>query len=100
MFLLLGACVGKQETAVLSQKGPQQGLQQTENADSDTPSWVPDMLSGNGPWNGNLWLATSSDGLTFTKDSMLVEHVGVPNLLLTSSGELIATYQYFSYETQ
>lgn len=56
------------------------------------------QIPQNGAWENDLWLATSSDGLTFTKDKLLVEHVGVPNLLLTSSGVLIATYQYFSYD--
>ncbi len=100
VFLLLGACAQEQETAAPSQNGLPQGQQQTENADSDTPSWVPDMLSGNGPWENDLYIATSDDGLTFTGDKLLLEHVGVPNLLLTSSGKLIAIYQYFSYETE
>ena len=102
VLLLLGACAEEQGT-MQQQKPLQEGMaqqaQDSADEDSDLPSWVP-SISGNGPWKSNLWLATSSDGLTFTKDHMLVEHVGVPNLLFTSSRELIATYQYFSYETE
>jgi hypothetical protein len=69
----------------------------TTSSSTQTPS-TKVQNSQNGVWENNLWLATSSDGLTFTKKELLVEHVGVPNLLLTSSGDIIATYQYFSYD--
>lgn len=58
-------------------------------------SWVP---SSNGAWSGSIILASSDDGLTFTQGETLVDYAGVPNLLLTSDGTLIASYQYFSRE--
>ncbi len=74
-------------------------MQDSSDSSDDTPSWVPENPS-NGPWKSNLYLSTSEDGLSFSGKELLVEHVGVPNLLLTSSGELIADYQYFSYEDE
>ncbi len=72
---------------------------ETDDGDDSTPSWIPTNPS-NGVWKSNLYMATSDDGLSFRGKELIVEHVGVPNLLLTSSVELIATYQYFSYETE
>tara|TARA_Y100000310_G_scaffold203527_1_gene203759 strand:- start:1948 stop:2853 length:906 start_codon:yes stop_codon:yes gene_type:complete len=46
-------------------------------------------------WQGNLYMSTSDDGVTFNEKELFVEHAGVPNLLLTSEGLLIATFQYF-----
>ncbi len=63
-----------------------------------TEEIIEEMTSKPGPWNGNLYFATSDDGLTFKKQKVFVEHAGVPNLLSTSDGTLIAVYQYFSYE--
>ncbi len=45
-------------------------------------------------------MTTSSDGLTFEEGTFVLEHAGVPNLLLTSSGTLILTYQLFSFEDE
>ncbi len=90
LFLLLGACAEEQETAAPSQNGLPQGQQQTENADSDEK----------GPWSDSLYMATSSDGLTFTEGTFVLEHASVSNLLLTSSGQLILIYQFFSPEDE
>ena len=65
--------------------------------DSSSDQWWPDSQ---GAWSGNLILATSNDGMTFTQGERLIEYGGVPNLLYTSQGELIATYQYFSREDE
>ena len=52
------------------------------------------------PWRGNLVMAGSEDGLNFGEEAPFLEHAGVSNLLRTSSGQLIATYQYFSFEDE
>lgn len=49
-----------------------------------------------GPWDGSLYMTTSSDGLSFSGKTLVLERAGVPNLLKLQSGELILTYQYFS----
>ncbi len=64
---------------------------------SSSEQWWPDS---NGAWSGNLILAYSDDGLTFTEGERLIQYGGVPNLLYTSKGQLIATYQYFSREDE
>jgi len=64
---------------------------------SSDEQWWPDS---NGAWSGNLILASSEDGLTFTQGETLIQYGGVPNLLYTSQGQLIATYQYFSREDE
>lgn len=71
--------------------------QSIETSDSITP--IPpdvDLSNPNGPWNGGLYMATSSDGVSFTGRELVVDHAGVPNLLLRDNGDLILTYQYFS----
>jgi hypothetical protein len=47
------------------------------------------------PWWGQVHLTTSPDGVSFTKGNLLSDHSGVPHLLKTSDGRLIASYQYF-----
>lgn len=61
-----------------------------------TEEIIEEMTSKPGPWDGNLYLATSDDGLTFEKQKVFVEHAGVPNILRTSEGDIIVVYQYFS----
>ncbi len=70
-----------------------------EDNNPEEPSWIPNIAKGFEPWDGNLYFASSEDGLTFSDEKELfLEHAGVPNLLLTSDGLLIATFQYFSFE--
>ena len=74
----------------------------TETAQTETgeiPSWVPGNVH-NAPWFGNLVISESEDGLTFGEDAPFLEHAGVPNLLRINSGQIIATYQYFSFEDE
>ncbi len=62
------------------------------------PKWISDTPEGDtGPWNSGLYIATSEDGLTFTDEKLFLEHAGVANLITTSDGTLIATFQYFSF---
>ena len=70
----------------------------TSHSTSVVPgSWIPDTR---GPWDGAIYAATSTDGLTFTGKTLVFESAGVPNLLRMPSGELILTYQYFSSESE
>lgn len=65
--------------------------------EKESEQWWPNE---NGPWNGDLVLAYSEDGFTFTQGERLTQYAGVPNLLYTSQGKLIATFQYFSREDE
>lgn len=49
-----------------------------------------------GPWDGMIYSAKSSDGLTFTGKTLVLARAGVPNLLQLQNGDLVLTYQYFS----
>ena len=53
----------------------------------------PANSSGNGPWVVRVVLRTSSDGLSFTGAETLMDQAGVPNLLVTSTGDTYAYYQ-------
>ena len=45
-------------------------------------------------------MAGSEDGLNFGEEALYLEHAEVPHLLRTSTGQLIATYQFFSFEDE
>jgi hypothetical protein len=66
------------------------------------PSWIKNdpQMSQDGPWYDALYVATSEDGLNFSNKKLFLEHSGVANLILTSDNELIATFQYFSFENE
>ncbi len=96
LFLFLGACTeeqGSASTDILQQQSPSQ----TQNEKTEEQVWPPNVDT-KGPWDGLLYMAASSDGLTFEDGSFVLEHASVPNLLITSSGTLILTYQFFSYK--
>ena len=48
-----------------------------------------------GPWDGDLWLLESKDGLRFEKQRLLVEAAGVPTLIADRTGRLVALFQWF-----
>lgn len=54
------------------------------------------------PWEMNLYLMSSEDGINFDKNDqiLVVERGAVPNLILTFDERLIATYQYFSEDDE
>ena len=60
-------------------------------------SWIPDTK---GPWDGSIYLATSTDGLTFTGRTLVLKAAGVPNLQRLPDGTLVLLYQYFSSTDQ
>lgn len=65
------------------------------NTTNTTGDWVPDKQ---GPWDGSIQTATSTDGLNFTATGdVLSEQAGVPNLLQLADGTLVLLYQYFSF---
>ena len=88
MALLVVSCSDEQESGIPSDAG----LGKEESLPADT--------ADNEPQTGFLYMATSSDGLTFTEGTFVLDHAGVPNLLRTSSGQLILVYQYFSSEDE
>lgn len=66
----------------------------SENIVTQSPdTWTP---TTKGPWDGEIHMATSSDGLTFDEKGLILERAGVPNLLKLQNNDLILTYQYFS----
>lgn len=65
------------------------------------PTWITrDPNANSGPWNQDLSIATSTDGVNFTGEKLFVPHAGVANLLYTKDGELISTFQYFSFKSE
>lgn len=58
-----------------------------------TPVAAPPNSSGNGPWVVRVVLRTSSDGVSFSGGETLMDQAGVPNLLVSSSGDTYAYYQ-------
>ncbi len=48
-----------------------------------------------GPWNRDLYLAESADGLRFGGARRFVERAGVPCVLRDRSGRLVAVFQWF-----
>jgi hypothetical protein len=63
------------------------------------PPWVYPGVDA-APWKGSIYLATSSDGKSFSGEKFFVQHAGVPDLLLTDDGKVVAIFQYFSYSDQ
>ncbi len=75
------------------------GTDAPATSNTGIPSWIPENSQGE-PWLGNLVISTSENGLDFENETLLLEHAGVPSLVRSESGKLIATYQYFSYEDE
>lgn len=69
----------------------------TVTTTTETGSWIPNTK---GPWDGSINAATSTDGMTFTGKTLVIDAAGVPNLLLLADGTLVLTYQYFSSTDQ
>ena len=51
-----------------------------------------------GPWDNDLVIATSEDGLTFDPPKTFVERGGVPHIARDSKNRLIATFQWFPFD--
>jgi hypothetical protein len=48
-----------------------------------------------GPWDRDLVIATSADGLVFSDPKLFVERGGVPHVARDAKGRLIAAFQWF-----
>ena len=51
-----------------------------------------------GPWNHNLMVAGSTDGLSFGEAGVFVERGGVPSVIRDSGGRLVAVFQWFPFD--
>lgn len=51
-----------------------------------------------GPWNRDLWVAHSGDGLSFGEGTPFVERAGVPCVIRDSAGRLVAVFQWFPFD--
>lgn len=60
------------------------------------PARTPSPKNPNrGPWDNDLLISESTDGLTFAKPTLFVERGGVPSIASDSGGKLIAAFQWF-----
>src|SRR3989338_7445077 len=98
-LLFLVSCSNEQEQGIPSEELLPQEPPSSTKTEKAEEVWPP-SADTKGPWDGSLMVTTSSDGLTFEEGTLVLERAGVPNLLLTSSGKLILTYQFFSYEDE
>jgi hypothetical protein len=51
-----------------------------------------------GPWNHDLQVAYSGDGLSFGEGSLFVERAGVPCVIGDGAGRLVAVFQWFPFD--
>lgn len=51
--------------------------------------------TGNGPWNNNLMMRTSTDGNSFGAETKFIDSSGVPSLLKDAGGRILAAFQWF-----
>ena len=51
-----------------------------------------------GPWNRDLYVSESADGLSFGKERLFVERGGVPTLVRDARGRLVAAFQWFPFD--
>jgi len=54
----------------------------------------------NMPWNRDLVLYRSTDGLAFTDRTLFVERAGVPNVIRDAGGRLVAVFQWFPFDNR
>lgn len=53
---------------------------------------------GEGPWNHDLLILESADGLRFGQPRVFVERGGVPSVLRDKMGRLVVAFQWFPFE--
>ena len=78
---------------------PDQGIPPglDSSPDMGPPPWLP---PGEGPWKSSVVVRTSSDGVSFGTVRTIFPHAGVPHVLHTTKGDLIAVFQNFSYSEE
>ncbi len=59
---------------------------------------APQPGPADGPWNRDLWVAYSGDGLSFGGASRFMERAGVPCVIRDSTDRLIAVFQWFPFD--
>ena len=57
------------------------------------------VVTAEGPWKGGLWIAAGPDGVTWSAPQPFIGPAGVPSLARTSAGRLVATFQWFPFDT-
>ncbi len=62
------------------------------------PTPGPGLSPENAPWNRDVVITRSTDGLAFGATTVLVERAGVPNVIRDTSGRLIAVFQWFPFD--
>ncbi len=75
-----------------------------EMSATSVPSSVPTVAPrpnppnpNEGPWNNDLVVAHSGDGLQFGKTTLFVERGGVPSIIRDLDGRLITVFQWFTF---
>jgi hypothetical protein len=58
----------------------------------------PDRPPAFGPWNRDLLIQRSTDGLNFGEPKPFVERAGVPCLTADTKGRLVAVFQWFPFD--
>ncbi|MBI5365789.1 MAG: exo-alpha-sialidase [Planctomycetes bacterium] len=61
-------------------------------------AWGQAPPAGTGPWDNDLTLYESPDGLAFAAPRRLVERGGVPTLVRDPRGRLVAAFQWFPFD--
>jgi hypothetical protein len=72
----------------------------TTPAPSSPPPAAPQPGPTDGPWNRDLWVAYSGDGLSFGEASRFVERAGVPCIIRDRGGRLVAVFQWFPFDDE
>lgn len=58
-------------------------------------AWAQPAERGAGPWDNDLWISRSKDGVVFEKGERFVERGGVAHVIKRSNGRLLAVFQWF-----
>ena len=60
----------------------------------------PQQALEQGPWNRDLYILESTNGLSFGNVRRFVEHAGVPTAVRDEQDRLIAAFQWFPFDNQ
>src|SRR5689334_2237097 len=82
--------------AAIAQETPPDAPKQAPSGETAKPKKAPPPKNPNrGPWDNDLLISESIDGITFAKPTVFVERGGVPSIVRDSGGKLIAAFQWF-----
>lgn len=65
-----------------------------------SPGPRPGPNETDGPWNRDLQVAYSNDGLAFGEASPFIERAGVPCVIRDGGGRLVAVFQWFPFDDE